>query len=306
MFFRFIFALFAFTFLHAADYVFFSEETILKNLNSYTNAEKAAIAKDLSIVRSVCFDDATTSNAPLYIATAGAPGARKSTILERYLHQHPELSHSVYLDTAPRTLRFMVNTYVSQTQNYFEIASVNQYDELIKSAFEKWQEASNFITLSLLEEAFQKKLNIVHGTTSIHANVSGLLPAIHQAGYRIELLLCSCDDDLRMEALEHSSKEVHVYQGSLHDAIAQGKYFSERMALYFQYADKLSFYWSDELKQPEILAAVLDGKNFVVTDFNAYIKFVGKYELDRKMHLADGTELPSFKELLASRTGQAE
>ncbi|MBM3887397.1 hypothetical protein FJ364_05710, partial [Candidatus Dependentiae bacterium] len=47
------------------------------------------IEKDLQIVRDICFDD-VVRNQPRtkekrYIATAGAPGARKSTILERFL-----------------------------------------------------------------------------------------------------------------------------------------------------------------------------------------------------------------------------
>ena len=53
-------------------------------------------------------------------------------------------------------------------------------------------------------------------------------------------------------------------------------------------------------------SAVLDGNRFEILDLEAYIKFVGKYEDDRKLHLSEGIDLPSFQELLTSRTGNPE
>lgn len=308
MFLRLLLGLFAMSAVYASDYVFFSPETISSHLSGYNDVEKAAIEKDLSVVRSVCLSHTspTSIKTPLYIATAGGPGARKSTILERFLHHHPELKNSVYLDPNTRGLRFMVHTYYDQSLNFYIIGESKNYENVIKTAYEKWQGASNYIALTLLEEALQERRDIIFGTTSTGSHIGPFFSELKKAGYRIELLLCSCFDDLREESVEYRNKEIRFYQSSPEEAVSKGKLFSERMPQYFQYADKLYFYWSDELFQPEHLAAVLDGKDFVITDLDAYVKFVGKYELDRKMHHAEGIELPSFKELIISRTGKNE
>ncbi|MBF8262882.1 MAG: hypothetical protein HW387_547 [Parachlamydiales bacterium] len=292
----------------AENFVFFSPEMIQAHLRNYNEAEKASIEKDLTVVRSVCFSDAQSveGRAPVYIATAGGPGARKSTILERFIDNHLELEHAAYLDPDPRTLRFMVHTYYSQSLNNRVIAEAKNYDQVIIDAYYKWRGGSNYIALTLLEEAFRNRYDIAYGTTSTGSHMGQFLPQLKQAGYRIELLLCSCEDDLRNDAIEYRNKEVRFYQSSPEDALSKGKFFSQRMPLYFQFADKLYFYWSTDLAHEEILAAVLDGSHFEVFDLEGYIKFVGKYEEDRELHRSEGLDLPSFQELLTSRTGDSE
>ena len=309
MFFRFLFGLCAMTSLVAGDnFIFFSPQMITTHLNGYNEAEKALIEKDLSVVRSVCFSNAAPikGRAPLYVATAGGPGSRKTTILERFLNEHCEFAHYAYLDPDPRALRFMVHTYYDQSLNYRSIAAGKNYDDVLEAAYAKWRSGSNYITLTLLEEAFSQNLDIVHGTTSTGNHLAPFYTALKQAGYQIELLLCSCEDLVRDDALEYRNKQIRFFQSSPEDVIEKTKLFSKKIPLYFQYADKLYFYWSNGLFQPERLAAVLNGNTFEVLDFEAYIQFVGKYEIDRQKHLGEGTQLPSFKELLISRTGKSE
>ena len=75
------------SFAAAGDYLFFSPQAIESHLTGYNEDEKAAIGKDLDIVRSVCLcntNETEENGKPLYLATAGGPGARKTTILERF------------------------------------------------------------------------------------------------------------------------------------------------------------------------------------------------------------------------------
>jgi hypothetical protein len=306
MFSRFIFTLCAVATLATAEnFVFFSPEMIRSHLNNYSDAEKASIEKDLAVVRSVCFNhpQSAAGRPPKYIATAGAPGARKTTILERFIDHRDELKDAVYLDPDPRALRFMVHTYYSQSLNNKVIAASKNYDDVIFQAYNKWRGGSNYITLTLLEEALQNRYDIIHGTTSTGSHMDQFLPQLKQAGYRIELLLCSCEDDVCEDAIKYRNKETRFYQSSPDEALSKGKIFSQRMPLYFQFADKLYFYWSVDLTHDERLAAVLDGSNFEILDLEAYIKFVGKYEDDRKLHLSEGIDLPSFQDLVKSKTG---
>jgi hypothetical protein len=309
MFLRFLFTLCAITSMAAADhFVFFSPQMITSHLNGYNEAEKTAIEKDLTVVRSICFGHASPINgrAPVYVATAGGPGSRKTTILERFIAKHPELAHGVYLDPDPRALRFMVHSYYDQSLNYRMIAAGKNYGSVLEAAYDKWRGASNYITLTLMEEAFNQGMDIIHGTTSTGNHLEPFYTALKQAGYRIELLLCSCDDSVQEDALDFRNKEMRFYQSTPKDAIDKTKRFSEKMVLYFQYADKIYFFWSDALLQPERLAAILNGDSFEVLDFEAYVEFVGKYEIDRQKHLAEGLQLPSFNELLMKRTGKSQ
>jgi hypothetical protein len=309
MFLRILFGLCALTSMVAADnFFFFSPQMISTHLKNYNEAEKAAIEKDLSVVRSICFSDATPieGHTPIYLATAGGPGTRKSTILERFIAKQPELAHGVYLDPDPRALRFMVHTYYNQSLNYRMIAAGKSYNDVLDAAYEKWRGGSNYITLTLIEEAFRQGLDIMHGTTSTGNHLESFYTALKKAGYRIELLLCSCDNLTQDDAIEYRNNEIRFHQSTTDDILEKTERFSEKMPLYFQYADKLYFYWSDALFQPERLAAVLNGNTFEVHDFEAYIQFVGKYEIDRKKQLGKGIQLPSFKELLIKRTGKSE
>lgn len=99
------------TYGHLQAALFFTPEMISSHLKSYTNEEIRLLNKDLRVVRSVCLEDSHNTDPCFYLATAGAPGARKTTILEKFVAGHPEYQGGVYLDFDPRTLKFMVHTY---------------------------------------------------------------------------------------------------------------------------------------------------------------------------------------------------
>ena len=122
------------------DYVFFSPSLIHFYLSSYADQEKADIDKDLAVVRDICCEPwKTEEQKPFYLATVGGPGARKSTILERFLSKHPEFSNGAYLDPDQRALRFMVNTYYKYSLSAIAIAEQEDYTNIRKQAYEKWR-----------------------------------------------------------------------------------------------------------------------------------------------------------------------
>jgi hypothetical protein len=287
-------------FLHVAlclASVFFSKEKIETHLSSYSETEKVAIAKDLEVVKSVCFSDVRLpiyGRRPVYLATAGGPGSRKTTILERFLHHHLEYAHGAYIDPDPRTLRYMVHTYYSQSLSPLVISESDDYSDVLKEGYYKWRGGSNYIALTLLEEAFQKSYDVVHGTTSTGSHIDQFFPAVKEAGYKIVLLLCSCEDELRKEAIEYRNKEIRFFQSSPEDAVQKGILFPERMPLYFQYADTLYLFWSDSLFEKERLAAVVEHGKLEIRNAEALQAFIAKYESDRELLMKEGKELPAF------------
>lgn len=293
-------ALFSTQALYSATDFFFSPEVISKHLDSYSAQEKEDIAKDLEVVRSVCFGKGISKNAdrPFYLATAGAPGARKSTILERFLQNHPEYSMGLYLDPDQRGLKFMAHTYYAQSLNALRAGSSPDYLEVRKDAYEKWRGASNYITLTLLEEAFQKRADVVHGTTLTGAHVPEFLQKLRAGGYRITLVLCACEDSVRKEAVEYRNNEQRFYQSTPEDAVSKGKFFPEKLGVYFTYADTLYLYWSDDLFSEERLVAVFENGEMNIEQGCALDLFICKYDQDVEALHAEGKNLPSWEELI--------
>lgn len=274
--------------------LFITPQMISKYLETYTEKEIQLIEKDLAVVRSICFDDTRNPDTRFYLATAGGPGARKTTILEKFLAAHPEYQEGVYLDPDIRTLKFMVHTYYAQSLSPLVISQAKDYNEVVKNAYDKWRDGSNYIVLTLFEEAVAAGRSIIYGMTSTGAHIPNFLEKLKKNNYQIVLLLCSCPDDLRYEAIEYRNNVVRFYQSSPEDAVAKGKFFPQRMGAYFAHADVMYFYWSDDLVSPEKLAAVWRNGKLEVHDAQAMQCFKDKYEADRAALAAEGQMIPSF------------
>ncbi len=93
-----------------------SNDYVQKFLLGYSPVEVALIKDDLDNLRKLCFRGISfvPIDKRIYVATAGGPGAGKSTIFEDYLSKKPNF---VYLDPDQRALRFMINTYLQEFTN---------------------------------------------------------------------------------------------------------------------------------------------------------------------------------------------
>lgn len=286
--------------LQAEEYFMFSPEQISSYLVSYDDKEKEDIAKDLEVVQSVCHvKESPSKDRPFYLASAGGPGSRKSTILERFIQSHPEFQSGVYLDPDHRALKFMAHTYYDQSLNALMAASKPDYLEIRKAAYEKWRGASNYITFTLLEEALQKKSDIIHGTTLTGAYVEEFLKKLKAEGYHITLVLCYCEDEIKQEAIEYRNNEQKWYQSTPDDACSKGKLFAEKLSVYFQYADTLHLYWSDDLMAEERVAAIFESGAMIVPEGCACVldRFLTKFDDDRDALQAGGKTIPPWDEL---------
>ena len=288
--------------LHAE--LFFTPDMISSHLKSYSTDEIKMIEKDLKVIRSVCLDDVKVSEDRFYLATAGAPGARKTTILERFVNDHTEYQNGAYLDPDARTLRFMVHTYY-QSLSPFIISNSVKYDDIIKYAYDKWRSGSHYIVLSLLEEAFAVRNSIIFGTTSTGAHLPTFFSNLKKNNYKIVLLLCSCLDSVRYDAVNYRNSVIRFYQSSPEDALSKGLIFSERMEVYFKYADKLYFYWTDGLFGPERLCGIWSDGNLEVNDKQAMQSFIDKYEEDRKILKSKDIIIRAFDSLLGGNKNLA-
>lgn len=250
------------------------------HLKDYSDDEKLLIADDFENIKKLCFrgiKPATTQ--PIYVATAGGPGASKSTIMESYLQSHPGF---VYGDPDQRALKFMINTYISSLNNY-ATSKAASFESLLKVSYSKWRAASNYIALKILNRAYEQGFNIAHGTTSTAKEVAGLYERLKQKNYRIVLLLCGSSDDNRVKAIENRSKTQLLVQNSTEDTINKGKFFPERFPVYFKYTDEMEIYWIDDFSKGSVKAATINKDRAIyIHNQEALDKFIKQYPCVKK------------------------
>jgi len=282
-------------------YLFFSPQMRSSHLKDYSLQEKEAIEKDLQVVRSVCWTlvpEAKMERKPLYLATGGAPGSRKTTILERHMEKEFASFPLVYVDPDQRGLKFMVHTYYNRSLCAKVLAESTHYIEAAQRAYEKWRGSSNYIAVTLLEQAFAQRRDIAHGTTLTGDHVPAFLSKVREAGYEIVLLLCSSEDSFREQAVRYRNEEQKFYQSTPEDVVGKWKAFPQKMSTFFAFGDQLYLFWSDDLETPERLAAILTYGHIKVCDQEALDCFMQKFARDRDLLLQEGKQVPSWKELV--------
>ena len=268
-----------------------SSDFVQSFLKEYSQEERALLQDDLENIRKLCFRGISApEEQKTYVATAGAPGAGKSTILETYLH---DKSNFVYLDRDQRALKFMINTYCQELTNY-KIRKISDMKILLQKAYEKWREGSVYIVSTLINEALEKGYNIAHGTTSTNEQVAPLFEQLKKNNYKIILMLCYSTEQNRENALQYRIKNQCFYQADPHEAAERAKVFPERFPLYFQYADEIQLYWIDHFLKGAVLAATLiKGQKMTLYERAALQKISHQYDQDRK-----GKKLESLQELI--------
>lgn len=254
----------------------------------YSAEELLLIEKDYLNIKDLCFDGCSKSGELVYLATAGGPGASKSTILENVLaHQN----NFVYLDPDQRALKFMIHTYL-QSLSCYQISRADSYQKLLQNAYTKWRGASNYIANTIFNDAFIGGYNIAHGTTSTSKAIEKLYKKLKENGYKIKLLLCGSSDQNRVNAINHRSKVQGFCQVAKQDVIDKGKWFFERLPIYFKYADELDLFWTDNFLHGSSLVATYNKTTGLKAfDQEGMNKFKKAYDEARKESMPEFTDL---------------
>lgn len=236
-------------------------------LKDYSEQEKSSIRMDLKHIEDLAFDAKKPSpeKARLYIATVGAPGASKSTILENYLEKHYEIAKAcVYMDPDQRALKFMTATYW-QSMTCGRISKSPLYQDCARAAYEKWRGASNYIANTLLNKAYTQGFSIAHGTTSQSPQVVDLYKKLRQKDYKIVLLMCMSDAENRALAVKQREEKQGFVQSTQTDFVEKEKAILKNMPNYFQYADVIHVYWVEKFDQGATQVATFAKENGWVT-----------------------------------------
>lgn len=241
---------------------------------------------DRQIVQVLCADSRkpylAPHDEPRHTATAGAPLAGKSTILDQTIAQSPErYAHSVLIDPDRYGMNLMAGTYHGYLMSAGMIANAPDYSYAQQRAYNIARPASNFITLELLNNAVEQQFDIVHGTTMTGGAIRSLMGSLKQKGYGIHLMLCGAEDSMRAEAQEYRARVQGYYQSTPEEVRSKGIAFPQKMADYFELADSLDIYWREDITANAIKAATYENGRRTILDQAAFISFTNKYEADR-------------------------
>ena len=230
----------------------YSEDYLASLLQEYSEAERELIEADYRVLSETFFRGLTPQESPTYLATAGAPGSHKSTVLETLLAETPRFSQMAYLDPDIRIMRSMVNTYIPSL-SFYQVSRFTSYLEAQKHAYTKWRFASLYLLSRLFDEAVEHRYSIAHGTTLTGAKTPEFLEKLKSAGYFIVLVLCFTPTEVRRQAVEHRETVMAYYQSTPEDFEGKEKLFQERMPTYFEFADEIFTYETKELFQSRLV-----------------------------------------------------
>ncbi|PJB73502.1 MAG: hypothetical protein CO093_00665 [Alphaproteobacteria bacterium CG_4_9_14_3_um_filter_47_13] len=245
---------------------------------------KTLVERDRPILHQICLQDTVPAQGrkPVYLATCGAPLAGKSTTLEQIMAVDSErYGNMAKIDPDRWGMALMANTYQDYLMGAGMIADAENYEQAQERAYDIARPGSNYLTLEMLNEAAERKLDIAHGTTMTSPHINTLLSTIKAQGYEIDLLLCSAEDDMRADAQQYRANVQGYYQSTPEDVKSKGIVFPQRMQTYFVMADNLSIFWREGVTENAIKAATYSNGQKTVHNEKAYENFVNKYEADR-------------------------
>lgn len=263
------------------------------------------MALDRPIIHQVSFQASrpVVGRKPIYLATAGAPLAGKSTILEKEMSDNPErYGHAVKVDPDRWGISLMANMYHGHLMAAGMLANAPDFETAQRRAYDIARPASNIFSHENLNEAAAQGYDIAHGTTMTGPHIRSLLCALKGKGYEIDLLLCSAEDDMRADAQDYRSKVQGYYQSTPEDVRSKGQAFPKKVQDYFELADNLALFWRSDVTGNAVKAAVYTEGQKIILDQAAYDSFVNKYEADRYALAnpegeAEPVFLPSFVEV---------
>jgi predicted ABC-type ATPase len=256
------------------------------------------MSKDRPIVRQICFEESAPAKNKIYLATAGAPCAGKSTVLEQMMHFDGRYRKLVKVDPDRWAMLFMLYTYVNYMMSPRMIASAKNYQDAQIKAYDVCRPASNIISLEIMNDAIENGYSVAHGTTLTSPHIAGLLQSLKNQGYEVHLLVCMASDETRASAANHRCTAQGYYQSTPEDVREKGILLPQRMQTYFEYADELGFFWRKGANENATLAAQIKGQKFEIVDHEAYQALVNYHDTSKT------SEIKTFSELLDLRFSQ--
>ena len=282
-----------------------ADSPLWKKYPEFTHAERERMrqlgALDRQVVHELAFRDAqeVPAGAPcVYLATAGAPAAGKTTLLEQELHENPRYAGAVRTDPDVYAMRSMVHTYHDFLMSPRFAVTASSHRVAQRRAYDVARAWSNVLANEVLNAAFAGRYHIAHGTTLTGDGVPALLSGMRASGREVDLLLCYATDDVRLEAVQRRELQGN-YQADPEDVRNKGRLFPTRFPVYFEHADNLTLFWRPAAAASAVRAATYAQGKRNVLDPVAFQAFVEQFDSARKTLGGQPNCPPLFGELEA-------
>ncbi|MGA8163531.1 MAG: zeta toxin family protein [Waddliaceae bacterium] len=201
-------------------------------------------------------DDVRPVEQPWIVVTAGAPGAGKTTVLERDLKEAAEAGQPrpVYVDPDAVFLKEMYAQH--DPRDLF--SQLNDEDEsktedkplterhIRQMVYNLLRPASNGKTHQMLSNAIKLKLPIYFGSTSTNPRTPGSFQFYKNEGYRIRVPYVIAPDDIRWGSIKR--RDGTFVQTTEEDTREKGKLLPQRIHdTFLTFADQIDFWYRDQV-----------------------------------------------------------
>lgn len=244
--------------LYTSDFTFSLPKAVLEsyfdgkafdNKTSYTDEERMLLEWDINAIwdRMVLQRSAT----PTAVITAGAPGAGKTTLMERVMKENIP-----YIDPDAVCLKKMDLTYGAGIKALSTMKFNSPAAELSArlDLYSKWRPGSNAANHVILANLIRKNSDFYFGTTATSPGAANLFKLLKERGYRIKLLHITAPDDVRWASIRERDKTF--VQTTQEDVKEKGLLLPQRIQdTYLKFADEIEFFYRGAVNENGTLAA---------------------------------------------------
>ncbi|MFY7842780.1 MAG: zeta toxin family protein [Rhabdochlamydiaceae bacterium] len=216
----------------------------------YTKNELENLVQDINDLYQKIISKTQIQKLKLAIITAGAPGAGKTIKLNQDLELNRSNEGSfAYVCPDDVCLKEMKRTFVKDMTN------TDGSKEARLEAYNKWRPGSNAAAHIILANLIKNENPFYFGSTSSGPATYKSFEALKNQGYEIKLIHVSASDEVRWESIQE--RDQTFIQTTEEDVKEKGLLVPQRINdTFLKYADKIEFYYRDEVKKDALLAAV--------------------------------------------------
>ena len=228
---------------------------------------------------------------PVWISTAGGPGAGKSTALSQNIAKlfdiavEKEAWSEGSLQTATRAI-FPILPFSLISPDKRSLPSIaaceNVGDAIDESFYKKWWNAIYFLSGVAINASLTYGKNAIYDTTFTSEKAINSVTQAKENGYYTATLMLGASDEVRHKSVQKRNKAyVQVFP---HNVTKQNDAFAESIPKVLSLSDEVMLAWRDGVSNSSYnVACVQENQRLTVLDENGFEAFCNTYPIAKEM-----------------------